>query len=179
MKIKLHDKTFKKSIPAEEIDKVIVEMGAKMNKDLEGKNPLFLCVLNGSFMFASDLMKEIKVEGTEISFVKLTSYAGTESVGAVRELIGLTENLEGRTVVILEDIVDTGITMHSTKATLSKMNPEKIFIATLFFKPDALQRELKLDYVGMEIPNDFIVGRGLDYDGLGRNYPDLYSVCEN
>lgn len=179
MKIKLHDKTFALSVPAVDIDKVIAEMGAKMNKDLEGKRPLFLCVLNGSFMFASDLMKHIKVDGTEISFVKLTSYAGTESVGTVRELIGLTENLEGRTVVIMEDIVDTGITMHSTKATLSKMNPDKILISTLFFKPESLQRELTLDYVGMEIPNDFIVGRGLDYDGLGRNYPDLYTLSED
>jgi len=179
MKIKLHDKTFGITTPAAEIDKVIAEMGAKMNKELAGKRPLFLCVLNGSFMFTSDLMKHITVEGTEISFVKLTSYAGTQSVGTVRELIGLTENLEGRTVVILEDIVDTGITMHSTKATLSKMNPSEILIASLFFKPDSLQRDLTIDYVGMEIPNDFIVGRGLDYDGLGRNYPDLYTVCEN
>jgi len=179
MSIKLHDRTFELSIPAADIDKVIAEMGARMNKDLEGKNPLFLCVLNGSFMFASDLMKEITVQGTEISFVKLTSYAGTESVGTVRELIGLTENLEGRTVVILEDIVDTGITMHSTKATLSKMNPDQILIASLFFKPESLQRELTIDYIGMEIPNDFIVGRGLDYDGLGRNYPDLYTVSED
>ncbi|MGB5989743.1 MAG: phosphoribosyltransferase family protein [Marinifilaceae bacterium] len=178
MKIKLHDRTFELSVPAADIDKVIAEMGAKMNKDLAGKRPLFLCVLNGSFMFASDLMKHITVEGAEISFVKLTSYAGTESVGTVRELIGLTENLEGRTVVIMEDIVDTGITMHSTKATLHKMNPKEILISTLFFKPDSLQRELTLDYVGIDIPNDFIVGRGLDYDGLGRNYPDLYTVCE-
>lgn len=178
MKIKLHDKTFEVSLPAKEIDEIIAEMGKKMNKDLEGKKPLFLCVLNGSFMFASDLMKHITVEGTEISFVKLSSYSGVQTSGTVRELIGLNENLEGRTVVILEDIVDSGITMFGTKATLSKMNPAEIKIATLFFKPEALKRDLTLDYVGKEIPNDFIVGRGLDFDGLGRNYPDLYTLCE-
>lgn len=178
MKIELYDKTFELTLPAEKIDKVIEGIAEKMNKDLAGKKPLFLCVLNGAFMFASDLMKHIVVDGAEISFVKLSSYQGTHSNGKVKQLIGLNEELEGRTVVVLEDIVDTGVTMAGLRKQIEEMKASEVYVATLFFKPEALTNHVKLDYVGMEIPNDFIVGRGLDYDGLGRNYPDLYTVKE-
>lgn len=178
MKVTLHDKTFELSVPAKDIDKVVEGIAEKMNNDLAGKNPLFLCVLNGSFMFASDLMKSITVAGSEISFVKLSSYEGTQSNGKIKQLIGLNEDLEGRTVVILEDIVDTGITMAGLRKQVNELKAKEVVVATLFFKPEALTNDVKLDYVGMEIPNDFIVGRGLDYDGLGRNYPDLYTVVE-
>ncbi len=178
MKIKLHDKIFELTTPARDIDKVIEDIAEKMNNDLKGKKPLFLCVLNGSFMFASDLMKSIVVDGSEISFVKLSSYQGTKSNGKIKQLIGLNENIEGRTVVILEDIVDTGVTMSGLRKQMEDMKAKEVIVATLFFKPEAFTNDVKLDYVGMEIPNDFIVGRGLDYDGLGRNYPDLYTVVE-
>ncbi len=173
MKVTLHDKTFELTIPARDIDKVVEGIAEKMNNDLAGKKPLFLCVLNGSFMFASDLMKNITVADSEISFVKLSSYQGTESNGKIKQLIGINENINGRTVVILEDIVDTG-----QRPKVEELKAKEVFVATLFFKPEALTNEVKLDYVGMEIPNDFIVGRGLDYDGLGRNYPDLYTLVE-
>ncbi len=178
MKVTLHDKTFELTIPARDIDKVVEGIAEKMNNDLAGKKPLFLCVLNGSFMFASDLMKNITVADSEISFVKLSSYQGTESNGKIKQLIGINENINGRTVVILEDIVDTGITMAGLRKQVEELKAKEVFVATLFFKPEALTNEVKLDYVGMEIPNDFIVGRGLDYDGLGRNYPDLYTLVE-
>ena len=142
---------------------------------MEGTEPLFLSVLNGSFMFTADLMKRISLP-CDISFVKLASYAGTSSTGKVKELVGLNENIEGRTVVIVEDIIDTGFTMQRLVETLRSKNPKDIRIATLLVKPDKLQVNLDIDYVAMNIPNDFIVGYGLDYDGKGRNYRDIYTV---
>ena len=177
--VKVHDKTFELYIPYEKISSVIEKMAHKMNEELADKNPLFLCILNGSFMFAAELFKQINMVETEISFVKLASYQGDSTTGKVKQLIGLNEDIEGRTVVILEDIVDTGITITNIQEQLDKLNPKKVLIATLLLKPDSLQKEVNLDYVGLEIPNDFIVGFGLDYDGYGRNLIDIYTVINN
>lgn len=177
-KVKILDKEFELFIPYEKIRGAIEQMADTMNEELAGKDPLFLCILNGSFMFAAELFKRINFVESEISFVKLASYEGDKTTGKVKQLIGLNENLEGRTVVILEDIVDTGITICNINEQLEKLNPKEVFVATLLLKPDALQKEVDLKYVGMEIPNDFIVGYGLDYDGYGRNLLDIYSVVK-
>ncbi len=177
--VKIHDKTFEIYITYEKIRSVVEKMADKMNIDLAHKKPLFICILNGSFMFAAELFKRIELLETEISFVKLASYHGDKTSGEVKQLIGLNEDIEGRTVVILEDIVDTGITIESILEQLRKLNPREVKIATLLLKPDALQKDVQLDYVGLEIPNDFIVGYGLDYDGYGRNLLDIYSVVNN
>jgi hypoxanthine phosphoribosyltransferase len=176
--VKLLDREFRVSISADEIDEVIAQMAEKMNKDLEGKNPLFICILNGSFMFASDLMKQITVENAQITFMRLSSYEGTTTTGKVKKLMGFTEDLKDRTVVLLEDIVDTGITISNTLEQIKDYEAKEVLVATMLFKPDALIRDIRLDYVGKEIPNDFIVGRGLDYDGIGRNLPDIYTVID-
>lgn len=176
--IKLLDREFRVSISAMEIDKVIAQMAKKMNKDLAGKDPLFICILNGSFMFASDLMKQITVDNAQITFMRLSSYEGTNTTGKVKKLMGFTEDLKGRTVVLLEDIVDTGITISNTLEQIKEFEAEEILVATMLFKPEALICNVELDYIGKEIPNDFIVGRGLDYDGMGRNLPDIYTVID-
>ncbi|RKE03577.1 hypoxanthine phosphoribosyltransferase [Marinifilum flexuosum] len=176
--VKLLDREFRVSIPAEEIDKVIAQMAETMNKELAGKDPLFICILNGSFMFASDLMKQITVENAQITFMRLSSYEGTSTTGKVKKLMGFTEDLKDRTVVLLEDIVDTGITISNTLEQIKDYEAKEVLVATMLFKPKALIRDVKLHYVGMEIPNDFIVGRGLDYDGIGRNLPDIYTVID-
>ena len=173
--IRIKDKTFAVSINEEDILKEVERVADAINRDLAGKNPLFLCVLNGSFMFASDLMKRISIP-CEISFVKLASYQGVSSTGVIKEVIGLNEDISGRTVVIVEDIVDTGLTMQRLLETLGTRNPAEIHIATLLVKPDKLQVELDIEYAAMQIPNDFIVGYGLDYDGFGRNYKDIYTL---
>uniref|UniRef100_UPI003217AE58 hypoxanthine phosphoribosyltransferase n=1 Tax=uncultured Draconibacterium sp. TaxID=1573823 RepID=UPI003217AE58 len=178
-KVKILDKEFEIFIPYEKIRSVIENMAEQMNKELEGKDPLFLCILNGSFMFAAELFKRINFVESEISFVKLASYDGDSTTGKVKQLIGLNEQIEGRTVVVLEDIVDTGITINNIQEQLDKLNPKEVLVATLLLKPDALQKEVNLEYVGLEIPNDFIVGYGLDYDGYGRNLLDIYSVIKN
>jgi hypoxanthine phosphoribosyltransferase len=177
--VKIHDKTFELYISYEKICNVVEKLAEQMNEDLKGKAPLFLCILNGSFMFAAELFKRINLIETEISFVKLASYNGEKTTGNVKQLIGLNENIEGRTVVVLEDIVDTGITIDHIAEQLKALNPKEVKIATLLLKPDALQKKVQLDYVGLEIPNDFIVGYGLDYDGYGRNLLDIYSVIKN
>lgn len=177
--VKIHDKTFELYIPYEKLRSVVESMADKMNKDLNGKNPLFICILNGSFMFAAELFKRINLIETEISFVKLASYQGDKTTGSVKQLIGLNEDIEGRTVVILEDIVDTGITIENILEQLKKLNPKEIKIATLLLKPESLQKDVQLDYIGLEIPNDFIVGYGLDYNGHGRNLINIYSVINN
>ena len=174
--VKILDKEFKLFLPYEKIRSVIEQMADKMNKQLVGKNPLFLCILNGSFMFAAEIFKRISLLDAEISFVKLSSYSGSSSTGEVKELIGLNEDLKGRTVVVLEDIVDTGITITSILTEIQKYQPAEVQIATMLLKPQALKNEVKLDYVGLEIPNDFIVGYGLDYNGRGRNLIDIYKV---
>ncbi len=176
-RIKLLDREFKLSIPFSEIDGAITKIADKMNTELADQNPLLVCVLNGSFMFAADLMKKLDFP-CQISFVKLASYRGTETTGNVKEIIGLTENIEGPTIVILEDIIDTGITIDKILADLSEFKPKALKVATMLFKPEACKGDFKVDYVGIEIPNDFIVGYGLDYDGYGRNLPDIYTVVE-
>lgn len=175
--IQIKDKRFKTFIPEEKILKEVERVAAEINRDLKGKNPLFISVLNGSFMFTADLMKCLTLP-CEISFVKLASYAGTSSTGKVKELVGLNENITGRTIVIVEDIIDTGLTMELLVKQLRASNPKEIHIATLLVKPDKLKVDLDIDYVAMNIPNDFIVGYGLDYDGFGRNYRDIYTVIE-
>ncbi|WP_319229667.1 hypoxanthine phosphoribosyltransferase [Draconibacterium orientale] len=177
-KVKILDKEFELFIPYEKIRSVVEQMAETMNKELAGKDPLFLCILNGSFMFAAEVYKRIDFVESEISFVKLASYQGDSSTGRVKHLIGLNEEIEGRTVVILEDIVDTGITINNILEQLEQLKPKEVQVATLLLKPDALQKEVDLKYVGIEIPNDFIVGYGLDYDGYGRNLIDIYTVVK-
>ena len=175
--VDIKDKTCETSIPEEEIMRRVKAVADKMSSDLKGKNPLLLGVLNGSFIFAADLMRMLDIE-CEISFVKMSSYEGTQSTGNVKKLVGLNEDIEGRTIVIVEDIVDTGLTMERMIEYLKGFNPAEIHICTLLLKPENLKRKLDIEYVAMEIPNDFIVGYGLDYDGLGRNLRDIYVVKE-
>jgi hypoxanthine phosphoribosyltransferase len=177
-RIKLWDKEFEISHPFEEIQMAIKNMADRMKRDLEGKNALFVCILNGSFMFAADLMKELEMNDVEISFLKLASYEGTASTLEIKELIGVNENITGRTVVILEDIVDTGHTIANVMAQIALKGAKDVKIATLLFKPDAMMSKIHLDYVGIEIPNDFIVGYGLDYDRRGRNLKDIYTLVK-
>lgn len=172
--ITLYDKEFRPFITAAQIDQVIADMATKINHDLQNDKPLFLSILNGSFMFTSDLIKQITIAGTQISFVKVSSYSGTCSCGEVKELIGLKEDITNRTVVILEDIIDSGRSMTHLLEYLHSKNPRRVVVATLFHKPKAAVCPVPIDYSGIELENDFVVGRGLDYDGLGRNYPDLY-----
>lgn len=175
--IHLHDKTFEPFISSEEIDFAIANMAKQMDDDFFDEVPVFIGVLNGSFMVLSDLMK--KYRGMcEVSFVKMASYEGTQTTNEVKELIGLNHNLEGRTVVIVEDIIDTGNTIEVLKAMLKEKKVKHLKIATLFFKPEAYKKEIKIDYVGIRIPDKFIVGYGLDYDGLGRNLPDIYQLAQ-
>lgn len=151
-------------------------MAQQINTDLKNEMPLFVAVLNGSFMFAADLMKQIEIP-CEISFVKMASYHGTESTGKVNELIGLNQNIEGRTVVVIEDIVDTGNTIEKLTSMLKDKKVKSFKIATALFKPSVYKKDIKIDYVGIEIPNDFVVGYGLDYDGLGRNLKDILVIA--
>ncbi len=176
--IKIKDKEFSISIPEEKILEHVQRVADEINRDLEGKNPLFLSVLNGSFMFTADLMKRINIP-CEISFIKLASYEGMASSGTIKEVIGINEDLADRTVVIVEDIVDTGFTMERLLEQVGTRNPKEIHIASLLVKPDKLKVDLDIKYVAMSIPNDFIVGYGLDYDGFGRNYKDIYTVVED
>jgi hypoxanthine phosphoribosyltransferase len=176
--VTIHDKEFELFITYEKIRSIVEEMAEKMNNDFKDKNPLFLCILNGSFMFAAEVFKRISLLDAEISFIKLASYSGTKTTGEVKQLIGLNEDLSGRTVIVLEDIVDSGITIANTIEQIKAKNPKEVKIATLLLKPDALQVKIQLDYIGLEIPNDFIVGYGLDYNGRGRNLIDIYKVTE-
>ena len=175
--VKVLDKEFSLYIPQEKIENAIQTVADQLNRDMADKNPLFLVVLNGAFMFASELFKRLTMP-CEISFVKLASYQGTTSTGKVKEVIGINEDLSGRTVVIVEDIVESGQTMKQMVESLGTRNPESVHICTLFFKPDKLKEELTLDYVAGRIPDDFIVGYGLDYDGLGRELKDVYTIVE-
>ncbi len=175
--VQIKDKSFEHFIDFQDIQNAVKTVATRMNSDLKGKNPLFLAVLNGAFMFMGDLMKEVSVP-CEISFIRLASYQGLKSTENVQEIFGLTEDIEGRTVVIVEDIVDSGNTMLMLIKQLEKRNPKEIKIATLLLKPEALKHDVKLDYVALEIPNDFIVGYGLDYDGYGRNMNSIYKIKE-
>ena len=171
--IKIHDKVFRTSYSEAEILQHVKAVADRLNKDMEGKNPLFLAVLNGSFIFAADLMRMITIP-CEISFVKLASYQGTLSTGKVKEVIGINEDITGRTVVIIEDIVESGLTMKRMIDTLGTRNPESVHICTLLLKPEKLEVDLNIEYAAMEIPNDFIVGYGLDYNQQGRNLREIY-----
>jgi hypoxanthine phosphoribosyltransferase len=175
--IKIKDKDFAVSIPESKILCEVERLAAQISRDLEGKNPLFLGILNGSFMFAADLFRRITIPA-EISFVKFASYDGVSSTGVIKELIGLTEDIAGRTIVIVEDIIDTGCTMKKLLEDLGARAPESIHVCTLLLKPEKLKVALDVEYVALEIPNDFIVGYGLDYDGYGRNLKDIYTVVE-
>ncbi len=173
--ITLRDKTFKPYLSGDQIQTRIKHIADSINNDYINKFPLFMAILNGSFMFAADLMKYIRLE-CEITFVKLASYQGTQSTGRVRTLIGQDIPLENRHIIILEDIVDTGKTLFEFLPIIQSQNPASIEIASLLVKPAALQHNINVRYSGMEIPNDFIVGYGLDYDGLGRNLNDIYVI---
>ena len=176
--IKIHDKWFRTSYTETEILKHIKEVADRINNDMKGKNPLFLAVLNGSFMFAADLMKMINIP-CEISFVKLASYEGTMSTGKIKEVFRINEAISGRTIIIVEDIVESGLTMKRMIDTLGTRNPESVHICTLLLKPERLQVNLDIEYAAMKIPNDFIVGYGLDYDRQGRNLRDIYTLVED
>ena len=171
--ITLHDKDFKPYLPAAKLTAAVQELAARLNADYAGRRPLFVVVLTGAFMFASDLMKHI-TEPCEIVFIRVASYDGVNSSGIVQEVLGLREEIAGRHLIVVEDIVDTGTTMHYLLPLLQSKGPASVEIATLFFKPDSLRHDLPLSYVALRIPNDFVVGYGLDYDGLGRNLPDVY-----
>ena len=175
--IQLHDKQFVPFISAQEIDFAIAKIAALVEDDFADEVPVFVGVLNGAFMVVSDFMKHYK-SPCEISFIKMASYEGTTSTNDVKQLIGLDQDLSGRTVVIIEDIIDTGNTLVALKDLFKKQNVKHFKIATLFFKPEAYKKEIKIDYVGIRIPNKFIVGYGLDYDGLGRNLPEVYQLNE-
>lgn len=177
-RVTVKDKDFVISIPAEDILKEVHKLAARMNEDLKGLNPLFLAVLNGSFIFAADLLKKIDID-CGISFIKLASYQGTSSTGDVRTLVGLDGDIKGRTIVIIEDIVDTGNTIVALIDQLQNYNPKDIKIATLLFKPEAYTKDIKIDYIALEVPNEFLVGYGLDYDGLGRNLESIYTLASD
>jgi len=167
--------TFKPYITNEEILKRVKELAADISRDCAGKCPLFLCILNGAFAFAADLFRATEIDA-EISFIRLKSYDGTGSTGKVKEISGLTEDITGRTVIVVEDIVDTGRTMAKLINDLKAKNPSDVKVATLLYKPESVQCDLKLDYVGFPIPSKFIIGYGLDLDEKARNLPDIWVV---
>jgi len=173
--VEIHDKNFEIFINANEIDKIIFQIADDINNS-GVKNPLFIAILNGSFLFAADLIRKITIPNSEISFLKLSSYSGIKSTGKVDELIGLSNSISGRDIIVLEDIVDTGITLEKIILLLDKEKVNSIKIATLLFKPNAYQKEYQIDYVGKSIENDFVVGYGLDYDEKGRNLKNIYKL---
>ncbi len=175
--VQILDKKFEISIPSEKIQKSITEVAKRINKDLAGKDVIFMAILNGAFMFASDLYKQIKFD-SQITFLKLASYDGTSSSGKIKRLIGINEDIKDKTVVVIEDIVDTGNTMESILRQLKGYEPAEIKIATLLLKPEIFKARFPVHYIGLEIPNEFIVGYGLDYDGFGRNLEDIYTVID-
>ncbi len=175
--IQVRDKRFELFIPEETILKEIQRLAIQIGNDLRDKDPLFVCVLNGAFMFASDLIKYLDFP-CEVTFIRLKSYQGTSTDGVVKEVHGLIESVTGRNVVVIEDIVDTGHTISQLKEKIMKDNPASLKIATLLFKPEALRADVHPDYVAIQIPSDFIVGYGLDYDGQGRNLRDIYKIKE-
>ncbi len=177
-KITIKDKTFKPYISAEELQTSISKVANEINTHYSGKSPIFIGVLNGSFMFMSDLLKEINLQCT-VSFVKLASYEGTSTTGKVNELIGLNEDLAGQDIILVEDIVDTGNTLVKLYEILQNKKVNSIKIASLLFKPEAYHKPYPIDYIGKEIPNAFVLGYGLDYDGYGRNLSSIYVLDEH
>lgn len=176
-RVRLHDKEFELFIPEAEVNAAIDKLAGTLRAKYDGKRPLFLGVLNGAFFFAAELVKRLDIE-CEITFVKVASYKGTKSTGNVSELIGLNERLEGRHLVVLEDIVDTGHTVRHILDRLSEHHPASVSIAAMLFKPDAYKQEIPIEHVALKIPNAFVVGSGLDHDGLGRNLPGIYRIVE-
>ena len=177
-KIHILDRDFEKFIPESQIQEAVKAVAEKLNKDYAGKSPVMVCILNGAFMFAADLVRHLTFT-PEILFSRFASYDGVKTTGTVRELIGVSANLAGRDVIIVEDIVDTGITMHNVIPMFKSRGAGKIDICTFLQKPDKLQvDDLEVKYAAMEIPNDFIIGYGLDYNGMARNLKDIYKVCE-
>lgn len=172
------DKRFREIISEETIQKRIEELASEINRDFSGRELVFLGILNGAFLFAADLFRRITLK-SRISFVKLASYEGTRSTGSVKELIGWNESITGMPVIVLEDIVDTGHTLERIAGELKIRKAAEIKVATLLFKPDAYTKKIPLDYVGFSIPNDFVVGHGLDYDGYGRNLPGVYTLIKD
>jgi len=176
--ITVKDKSFRPFISEEKLQEAIMNVALKINDDYKDQSPIFLGVLNGSFMFFSDLLKSVELACT-VSFVKLASYEGTSSTGKVNELIGLDEDIDGKDIILVEDIVDTGNTLEKLYEILNNKNPKSIKIATLLYKPEAYKKTHPIDYVGLEIPNAFVLGYGLDYDGLGRNLSSIYVLNES
>lgn len=174
--IQVLDKTFTSFLSEENIQSRIKELAQQINADYEGRNPLFIGILNGSFMFAADLYKHISIPSS-ISFIKLVSYKGTTSTGTVITSIGLEEDLNGRDIILVEDIVDTGKTLSEFIPTLHKQSPSSIRVCTLLQKPEAMKHPLDVHYIGFSIPNKFVVGYGLDYDGYGRNSREIYQLA--
>ncbi len=177
-KVRILDKEFKLFITEEQIQEAVKEMARRINKELKGKKVFFIGILNGCFMFAADLVKLLDLDCT-ITFLKLASYQGASSTGKVKRLIGLNEDIKNQTVVVLEDIVDTGITLDFIQKQLRGYEPAEIKLATLLYKPEACRQDVSLDYVGIEIPDDFVVGYGLDYNGCGRNLRQIYTIIES
>lgn len=175
--IQVKDKKFVPYLTAAQIDEQIKRLGSEINKDYDGKKPLFIAILNGSFMFASDLFKELTIEA-EICFIKLASYKGTKSTGQVITSIGLDTSLKDRHVIIIEDIVDTGKTLSEFLPQLENQQPASLKIASLLHKPEALAHPVKIDYLGFSVPDKFLLGYGLDYDGLARNLKEIYQLTE-
>lgn len=178
--IKVSDRNFKLYLTAAQIQEKVKAVAERINQDLVDKDPIFVAVLNGSFIYAADLFRNITIPDCEITFVRLKSYAGTQTTGEVRTIAGLNESVVGRNVVIIEDIVDSGYTMARIVRRLKEdLGANEVYVSCLLSKPNAIKvKDLKLDYVAMEIPNDFIVGYGLDYNEKGRNLPDIWVVTE-
>jgi len=175
--VKILDKKFREYIPEEKIQKRILELASDIDSDMKGKDVVFLGILNGAFLFAADLFKRMRIP-CRITFLKLASYEGTRSSGSVKELIGWNEDVSGKTVVVLEDIIDTGNTLERIVGELRLRKVEDVKVATFLYNPEAYTKDIKIDYIGFSIPNDFVVGYGLDYDGFGRNLPAIYTIME-
>jgi hypoxanthine phosphoribosyltransferase len=175
--IQVHDKHFEVLIAQHILEERIANIAQSLNEDFAGKKPIFLAILNGSFMFAAQLMKSIRLD-CQITFLRVSSYQATESTGKVLQILGLNESLAGRDVIVVEDIIDTGLTMIEIKKQLLGQVPASLSIVTLFQKPEALQQPIEIQHVGFELENKFVLGYGLDYDELGRNLADLYVLCE-
>jgi hypoxanthine phosphoribosyltransferase len=177
-RVQVRELVFENFISRENIDQAVQKVADQINRDYAGKEPLLLAVLNGAFMFASDLMKKITIP-CEITFVKFSSYVGVSTTEEVKELIGVDKGVTGRDVIIVEDIIDTGITLEKILEEVGKLGPSSMKIAAFCFKPEAFRKSYPIDYLGLEIPNNFIVGYGLDYNGFGRNLPDIYTLVKS
>lgn len=175
--IQIHDKNFEVYIERDKIQQAVSSLAQQLKKDLKGERPLFVSILNGAFIFAADFLRAFEDE-CEITFIKLASYEKTKSSGKVKQLLGINEDLTGRTIVVLEDIIDTGATLQEIYNILGEEKIKDLKIVSLFFKPEVFKKELHIDYVAFQIPDNFIVGYGLDYDGLGRNLPDIYKLSK-